>query len=508
MQKGKVTILRYNPEIDGQPHYGTYEFPFEPDMSVLDVAFYIYEKIDGTFSFSYCCRNSHCGLCGAKINGKPGLMCREAATQEMTLEPLDNLPVIRDLMVDRQEYENRKDSLRLFLDRVNVPAKQPEKIDLEDLENFKVASRCVECYCCVSSCPVLYENKHEYLGPAGMVQLARHAFDPRDELNRDVVAYSSGLYNCTTCGKCTEVCPHSIAPAEIIQLLRAKLVANGRAPRAVNQLIEMVKDSQKSFRPPKGKKSFLEQNANASATKVGLFVGCVIDYDVRLMPIATAAVKVLQNLGIEIAIPPEQVCCGIPLKEVGAHEQIRELVTKNVEAFKKASCKQVITICSSCGLSAKKIWPEIYQKTTGNGLPFEVKDFCEFLVENSLSLEGLPGLKLKATYHDPCSLKRGQGVYEEPRQVLRAIPDLDFVEMPEADYCCGGGGGLRLTNLEISQCILKRKMSFLKDMDVEAIVTCCPTCIKQLTVGLSKQRLRSIKVLHPATLVAQAMGLI
>lgn len=223
--QGKVTVLRYNPEIDRQPRYATYEFPFVPGMSVLDVAFFIYEEIDGSFCFDYCCRNSHCGLCAAKINGRPGLMCRESATREMTLEPLDNLPVIRDLMVDRQEFEQRKHSLRLFLDRVSAPAKLPEKINLEDLERFKVASRCVECYCCNSVCPVLRKNKYEFLGPAGFVLLARHAFDPRDELSREVIAHSGGLENCTACGKCSRVCPHEIAPAEIIKLLRARLAA-------------------------------------------------------------------------------------------------------------------------------------------------------------------------------------------------------------------------------------------------------------------------------------------
>ena len=111
-------------------------------------------------------------------------MCRESATPEMTLEPLRNLTVIRDLIVDRQEFERHKDSLRLFLDRVSFPEREPEKIALEDLDRFKVASRCVECYSCVSGCPVVRENRHEFLGPAGLVQLARHAFDPRDELNR------------------------------------------------------------------------------------------------------------------------------------------------------------------------------------------------------------------------------------------------------------------------------------------------------------------------------------
>jgi fumarate reductase (CoM/CoB) subunit B len=507
MEKGKVSIVRYNPELDSKPHYEAYEFPFERGMSVLDVAFYVYENLDGTFSFNYCCRNSHCGLCAAIINGKAGLMCRESATPEMTLEPLRNLTVIRDLIVDRQEFERHKGSLRLFLDRVSFPEKEPEKIVLEDLNRFKVASRCVECYSCVSGCPVVRENRHEFLGPAGLVQLARHAFDPRDELNREVAAYSGGVYNCTHCGQCTEVCPHEIAPAENIEMLRAQLVAKGRVPRVLNELIAMVQNTEKAITRPKDKKPFLDQDVGTSNSKVGLFVGCNIDYDFRLMPIATASVKVLQRLGVNLAIPAEQVCCGTPLKEVGALEQIKGLVVKNVEAFRKAGCTKVLTLCSGCGLGLKKLWPEVYRRAMGQEVPFVVQDFIEFLTSLLWLKERLKGLNLKVTYHDACSLRRGQGVHEEPRRLLRAIPELTFMEMPEPDYCCGGGGGLRVTNFEMAKRVLNRKMSFLKDLEVEAIVTGCPTCIKQLTMGLSLQQGRKVAVLHPAVIVAKAMGI-
>lgn len=223
MENGKAVIRRYDPEKDAKPYWQTFLFPYDEGMSVLDVIFYIYEHLDATLTFSYCCRNSHCGLCGAMINGRPGLMCREAAVREMTIEPLSGFNVIRDLSIDRNEYEKRNDKMRLFLDRADLPVQEPELIKAADMEVFKVASRCVDCFCCVSVCPVLKENKYEFTGPANLVKMARHFFDPRDQLNRAIMAYSAGIDNCIECGMCTRICPHHTSPAENIARMKASL---------------------------------------------------------------------------------------------------------------------------------------------------------------------------------------------------------------------------------------------------------------------------------------------
>ena len=169
----------------------------------------------------------------------------------------------------------------------------------------------------------------------------------------------------------------------------------------------------------------------------------------------------------------------------------------------------MITICSACGLAAKNIWPEIYRQTTGKEMPFRVKDFSEFITNDYLLTNKLTDIlhavELKATYHDPCTLRRGQGIYIEPRQLLKAIPKLDFFEMPGADNCCGGGGGLRMNNLELSQRILNRKLSLIKEIDVKAIVTSCPTCIKQMRVELAKQGKSKLKVLHIISILEQSL---
>lgn len=223
-----VTIRRFDPESDREPYRQTFHFPFEQGMSALDVALHVQRHLDGAFTFSYCCRNSHCGLCGALVNGRPGLLCREPATREMTLDPLDGLPVLRDLAIDRAPYEARMHALRLFLDRDRPAARGPEQVAAPDQERFKVASRCVECYLCLSACPVFAAHPHEFLGPAGFAQLGRHAFDPRDALDRRLLAASAGAHLCASCGACDDVCPHGVGPQGIIARLTADTSATPR----------------------------------------------------------------------------------------------------------------------------------------------------------------------------------------------------------------------------------------------------------------------------------------
>lgn len=111
--------------------------------------------------------------------------------------------------------------LRFFLERKCNPEIEPEKIDTDSFEKFKLASRCIECLSCVSVCPAYAKNPHEFLGPMGYVLEARHLYDPRDELNREVVLRSEGIDLCIECGLCTKACNSKVAPAEtIIELKR------------------------------------------------------------------------------------------------------------------------------------------------------------------------------------------------------------------------------------------------------------------------------------------------
>jgi fumarate reductase (CoM/CoB) subunit B len=265
-----------------------------------------------------------------------------------------------------------------------------------------------------------------------------------------------------------------------------------------------VQKTGKAMLPPKSKNTFLREATVGRKGQVGYFVGCTFDYDPQLKPAATGALEALRRKGLEPVIPPEQVCCGVPLHEAGETNTIGDLVTRNVQAFAEAGCTEVVAVCSGCSWAGKHLWPEIYRNKTGRDLPFRVLDFAEFMTRGPVP-EKMKPLRGRVTYHDACLLNRGQGIYEEPRRLIRQIPGVEWVEMGQSDTCCGGGGGVRVQNLDLSLRILKRKTAWIRAANVQTVVTCCPTCIRQLRAGLSREGLRAVRVMHLAALLAEAL---
>lgn len=223
MENISATVFRYDPTMEKTAHYETYDVPFERGMRVLDVLRYIQENYDNSFVFRYSCRRSKCGSCSVMVNGKPVLACIGDAKKKMVIEPSPNLPVIRDLVVDTQEYEHRIQNIRPYLNRKNPPNQEPEKLFPRDFAIARPLNQCIECFSCMSACPVNGINWNGFDGPTTLVQIARRLFDPRDHEPRLGDAINSGMEHCVSCYSCVNTCPLEIGILEgVVEKLREK----------------------------------------------------------------------------------------------------------------------------------------------------------------------------------------------------------------------------------------------------------------------------------------------
>lgn len=209
-----VNVYRYAPDVDPAPRYETYTVPYTRDMRVLDVLEVIREDLGQAIGYRWLCGVKKCGMCAMTVNGKPCLACWEPAEPEMTIEPLGGFRIIRDLVVDRDDYDREILRLDPFLRRPEDRPYTgfPEPLTGVEMQRAATMMNCIECLLCVSVCPTVSER---FAGPAAMVQLARWAFDPRDGAERSAYAIHGGIGNCADCGDCTTVCPAKIPIKEV-----------------------------------------------------------------------------------------------------------------------------------------------------------------------------------------------------------------------------------------------------------------------------------------------------
>lgn len=197
----------------------TYEVPTEPGDTVLRALQHIYSAVDSTLAFRYSCRFKNCGLCGVRVSGRSRLACLLPLEDEMTVEPLSNLPVIRDLVVDRRPLFDELRNLKLF----PIAEGKVEKSQ-DDLSMYYKLASCLECLCCHSECTAVGDGEG-FAGPFVMVKLAQLHFHPRDGYDRQGQARELGVERCLNCRGCS--CPYGI---DISQDIIRPLLAQ-RKPR-------------------------------------------------------------------------------------------------------------------------------------------------------------------------------------------------------------------------------------------------------------------------------------
>ncbi|MBW9220349.1 succinate dehydrogenase/fumarate reductase iron-sulfur subunit [Methanothermococcus sp. SCGC AD-155-N22] len=458
-------------------------------ITVLEALEYINSNYGEGILYRSSCRSGQCGSCAMTINGEPRLACKTKVEDGMVVEPLEGFNVVEDLIVDRSPYYKKIQDLRNYLhcegDKTNL------KITPKDIKEFKSVRNCIDCLCCLSKCPA--RRFSQYPGPTFMRQLARFAFDPRDEGDRDKEAYFENLHNCTTCAKCVEVCPKEIDIVHrAIERLRELAFKKGYYLR--NHLIvrENILKGNRSVKKERG--SFLEEVkeeyiADKEKMRLAFFTGCLVDY--RLQDVGRSAIKVLNAHGISVVIPKDQVCCGSPLLRTGQRDLAEKLKRKNLKVFNNLDVDGVVTVCAGCGSTLKRDYRE---------REFQVMDITEVL--DKVPIEYKP-LDIKVTYHDPCHLRRGQGIYLEPRRILKRIPKLELIEMEIPDQCCGAGGGVRSGKPEIANAIGRRKVRMICKTGADYVITVCPFCEYHIRDNLKKfdEEGGSLKVMNIVSLL-------
>lgn len=486
----KIYIRRYNPEFDEGPVIKTYDIPFVSTMTVMQALEYLWDQGE-YMAFRSNCREFTCGSCAILINNEPKLACMTLLEDNMVLEPLSIFPVSRDLVVDQNKLIKKYEKLRLWPD-YNRKCTEDFQVSQETIKRYEnIYSRCVECYCCLESCPSLAVDWDSYAGPMLMVQLGRLDDHPLDEVDRVRMTVASGLFNCTTCMKCEEVCPLDLScPRDVIENFREKAVERGEGILQGHlNVVKKIEETGK-YVSPEGT-PFLEEisekiEPRKTIDTVGFFVGCLAD--LNFQGSAKALVNVLKRNRVTLLIPRDQVCCGSPLIRMGQTKIAEEMVLKNVEIFKKKNAQRIITLCAHCAYTIKKDWPNIYKKKTGKELNMEVMDVSEYLIKAvNIDKKGLKSLEKEVTYHDPCYLNRGLGISGEPRELIKRIPKLKLVEMEKADRCCGGGGEVKDGVPEVAEAIGLTKMELIRNTEVDMVITACPHCVKQLREISSKR---------------------
>jgi fumarate reductase (CoM/CoB) subunit B len=205
--------------------FETFEVPFRKWMRVLDVLNYVSEHFASDLAYRWSCGSKMCGTCAVRMNGREVLACWEAAEPSMTIEPLRNLPVVRDLVVDREPFERKVLSFEPWVKRTKDYAGFPEPLSHKEMKHASKALDCIACMACYSACPVIGLGElTNFAGPGPLVQLAQTALDPRNDLAKVARALEkSGIFNCVSCYKCEEACPAKIPiVSEIIEPLKAK----------------------------------------------------------------------------------------------------------------------------------------------------------------------------------------------------------------------------------------------------------------------------------------------
>lgn len=483
----KFEIHRYDPESQ-RHHISTYEVPVHKGTTILDALRYIKDNLDGTLTFRYSCRMGICGSCGINVNGEAKLACHtqvlELKADKLIIEPLSNMPVIKDLVVDVGPFFGKFKKVKANLIKPKEALKKAQEFMQTpfNLKKYWDLTICTKCSICYSTCPAVIDEK--FLGPSTLATNYRFILDSRDEgLDERLKSIKDCIWLCTSCDSCKVFCPKAVNCLNSIVKSRSLLLEYGTIPRTVSDILERAYKYHNPLGMPQMRRMRWAENLGVKYPPTSptlLFVCCSTAYDPRNQEISKSMAIILNKLSINYSIlGEEEWCCGDHILRMGEEGLFEELATHNVEMFKRYDIEDVIVLSPHCYNAFKNDKP--YSE-----LGLNVQHYTQFLAEiiRKDKLKPKNVIEKKVTYHDPCFLGKRNGIYEEPREVLESIKGIEFVEMKRTrrnSFCCGGGAGrawIEDAPLEGRPSVNRVKEAL--ELGTDIIVTACPFCITTL----------------------------
>ncbi|MCL6610027.1 MAG: (Fe-S)-binding protein [Peptococcaceae bacterium] len=341
---------------------------------------------------------------------------------------------------------------------------------------------CMQCGLCTGSCPWgRMEEKAEF-NVRAMFHMGRLGYD----------GYESDdfLFACTTCNQCGVKCPRGIKIPNVVRSMRSVICETGGIPKNLKAVLGSINSQGNPWSQEKDDRTAWTAGHDVPEftpdKEYLLYVCCTSAYDGRSQKVARSIVDLLKAAGVSFGIiGNEEKCCGESVRKIGAEEEFGNLARHNIDLFNKKGVKKIITTSPHCLYTFKNEYPEF-------GAEFEVVHYSE-LLHNLVSggkLKFSKPVAKKVIYHEPCYLGRHSRIFDAPRELLGAVPDLEMAEFKgnrDFSMCCSGGGARIWMETKAGQRFSDVKVKEASESGSQVIATACPYCIVMLEDSLKNQ---------------------
>ena len=421
----------------------------------------------------------------------------------------------------------------------NIPGLQPVYEDY---------ARCVHCGLCLNHCPTYRLWHLEADSPRGRIHQMIRVEQGDAPVNASFVEH---IDKCLDCRACETACPSGVEYGKLVEFARARIerdyqrpflsrLARGFAYRRLlphpsriaffacllrfyqrsglqtlarrSGFLGAIGLEEREALLPRIDDSFFFRRLGKTfhpigerRARVAFFAGCVAQ--VTFSALNEATIRVLTANGCEVVVPAKQVCCGALASHAGVRDAARDLARRNLKAFSNDEFDAIVTNAAGCGSTLKE-YSHLFAKDepefqAAREFESRVRDVTEFLASLGMVASLKPN-PLRVTYQDSCHLLHGQKVREAPRTLLREIPELDLVELPYSDICCGSAGVYNITQTEASLELLAEKMKHAASTNATTIVTANPGCLLQMRAGTQLHKTGQ-QVLHVMELLDRSL---